>query len=301
MGIWNSAVGLLLVTGAFLSVSLPLGKMATAAGVSAPAWSFVISFGAGILLLPALLASSKARLPNAHKLRYFFITAAISYALPNLILFLVIPRLGSGYSGIMFTLSPVITLAMSIALRLRRPNALGITGIGVGFAGAMMVALSRGEAGRPAELVWVAVALVIPVLLASGNIYRTLDWPPESSPLELAVGSHVASALMLLTGMVMIGDGIPVALLGEIPLAVIAQGTAAAVMFVFFFRLQTVGGPVYLSQIGYVAAAIGLVIGTAVFGERYPTVTWLGAAIITIGVLLTTLAQQAEERRQAAG
>ncbi|HEU4987512.1 MAG TPA: DMT family transporter [Rhizobiaceae bacterium] len=301
MGIWNSAVGLLLVTGAFLSVSLPLGKIATAAGVSAPAWSFVISFGAGILLLPALLASGKARVPDAHKLRYFFITAAISYALPNLILFLVIPRLGSGYSGIMFTLSPVITLAMSIGLRLRRPNALGIVGIGVGFIGAMMVALSRGEAGRPAELVWVAVALVIPVLLASGNVYRTLDWPPESSPLELAVGSHLASALMLFLGMITIGDGIPVALLGEIPLAVIAQGLAAAVMFVFFFRLQTVGGPVYLSQIGYVAAAIGLVVGTTVFAERYPTATWLGAAIITLGVMLTTLAQQAQERRQAAG
>jgi hypothetical protein len=28
-------------------------------------------------------------------------------------------------------------------------------------------------------------------------------------------------------------------------------------MFVFFFRLQVVGGPVYLSQMGYVAAALG--------------------------------------------
>jgi drug/metabolite transporter (DMT)-like permease len=62
-------------------------------------------------------------------------------------------------------------------------------------------------------------------------------------------------------------------------------------MFVFFFRLQDVGGPVYLSQIGYVAAAIGLVSGTVFLGEHYQWLTWLGALIITIGVVMTTKAQ----------
>ena len=43
-----------------------------------------------------------------------------------------------------------------------------------------------------------------------------------------------------------------------------------------------VGGPVYLSQIGYVAAAVGLFSGTLFLGERYGLLTWLGAAVIIV-------------------
>ena len=68
-------------------------------------------------------------------------------------------------------------------------------------------------------------------------------------------------------------------------------------MFVFFFRLQVVGGPVYLSQIGYVGAAVGLISGTLFLGEHYQWLTWLGAAIITIGIVMTTKAQEPERRR----
>ncbi len=71
----------------------------------------------------------------------------------------------------------------------------------------------------------------------------------------------------------------------------LAQIAASALMFVFFFRLQVAGGPVYLSQIGYVAAAIGLFSGTLFLGERYGLLTWLGAVVIAVGVIVTTKAQ----------
>ena len=76
------------------------------------------------------------------------------------------------------------------------------------------------------------------------------------------------------------------------PQLVLAQVASASAMFVFFFRLQAVGGPVYLSQIGYVGAAVGLISGTLVLGERYQLLTWIGAAIITVGIVMTTKAQR---------
>jgi drug/metabolite transporter (DMT)-like permease len=225
--------------------------------VPAIVWAFVISLGAGgVLLVAMLLRRQRIRLTPA-RLRYFFVTAAVSYAAPNLVMFSVIPHVGAGYTGIMFTLSPVITLVLSILLRVRRPNLLGILGIAVGFVGAVMVATTRGEAGQPAALIWVAVALLIPVLLACGNIYRTIDWPRDAGPIELAVGSHLAAAAMLLAGILVLDGGRSLATLAQVPLVVVGQMASAALMFVFFFRLQQVGGPVYLSQIGYVAAAIG--------------------------------------------
>ncbi|MBZ9796518.1 DMT family transporter [Mesorhizobium sp. ES1-4] len=289
--LWDSALGLLVVTGGLLGLTLPFGKLATAAGVPAMVWAFVISLGAGgVLLVVLLLRGQRIRL-TAHKLRYFFVTAAVSYAVPNLLMFSAIPHLGAGYTGIMFTLSPVITLVFSILLGVRRPNIAGIAGIAVGFVGAVMVAVTRGEAGQPAEIFWVVMGLLIPVSLAAGNIYRTIDWPEATGPIELAVGSHLASAAMLLVGILTLLGGKAFTQLGTVPLIVVAQMASASAMFAFFFRLQAVGGPVYLSQIGYVAAAVGLFAGTIFLGEHYQLLTWVGAAIITAGVFITTKAQ----------
>ncbi|TPL70290.1 DMT family transporter [Mesorhizobium sp. B2-3-15] len=289
--LWDSALGLLVVTGGLLGLTLPFGKLATAAGVPAMVWAFVISLGAGGVLLCVLLAHGQRIRLTPHKLRYFFVTAAVSYAVPNLLMFSAIPHLGAGYTGIMFTLSPVITLVFSILLGVRRPNMLSVSGIAVGFVGAVMVAVTRGEAGQPADLFWVMMGLLIPVSLAAGNIYRTIDWPEGTGPIELAVGSHLASAAMLLVGILTLLGGKAFVQLGAVPLIVVAQMASASAMFAFFFRLQAVGGPVYLSQIGYVAAAVGLFAGTIFLGEHYQLLTWVGAVIITAGVFITTKAQ----------
>jgi drug/metabolite transporter (DMT)-like permease len=288
--LWNSAPGLLLVTGALLGLTLPFGKIAAQNSVPPLLWTFIFSFGAASILAIVLLLRRHRLSLSSRLLRYYLITAAVSYALPNFLIFTVMPHLGAGYTGIMYTLSPAITLLMSIALGIRRPNALGILGILVGFAGAVMVAATRGELGQPAEPYWVALALLIPVLLAAGNIYRTYDWPEGANPVELAVGSHFASAAMLMAAMLLQG-GVNFAPLAAVPLVTLAQITASAAMFAFYFRLQAVGGPVYLSQIGYVGAGVGLLSGTMLLGERYQMLTWAGAAVIVVGVVMTTRAQ----------
>lgn len=289
--VWNSAFALLVITGALLGASLPFGKVATANGVPPIVWAFLISFGTGAVLIPALLVTGNRLKLTPHTLRYFFVTALVSYAIPNLLLFSLIPHVGAGYAGIMYTLSPLVTLVLSLLLGVRRPNALGVAGIVVGFVGAVMVALTRGEAGRPADLFWVILGLTLPLFLACGNIYRTYDWPKGSGPIELAAGCHIAAAAMLFAGAVSIGAAGAIGEIASLPLLSLAQVASASAMFVFFFRLQHVGGPVYLSQIGYVAAAIGLVSGTLLLAEHYRLLTWLGAAIITIGVVMTTKAQ----------
>jgi drug/metabolite transporter (DMT)-like permease len=289
--VWNSAFALLVITGALLGLSLPFGKIATANGIPPIVWAFLISFGAGAVLLAALVITGHRLKLSAHKLRYFFVAALVSYAIPNLLMFSLIPHVGAGYAGIMYTLSPVVTLVFSLLLGVRRPNLLGIAGIVVGFVGAVMVALTRGEADRPADLFWVVLSLILPLFLACGNIYRTYDWPKGSGPIELAAGCHLAAALMLLIGAVGTGAAGGLGGLADLPLLSLAQVVTATAMFVVFFRLQDVGGPVYLSQIGYVAAAIALVSGTLFLGEHYQWLTWLGAGIITTGVVMTTRAQ----------
>lgn len=291
-GVRNSALALLVVTGILLGLIPPFGKLASTHGVPPLLWALVISFGAGAVLLAGLAWRGNRLALDRRHIRYYVIVAIVSYALPNFLMFAAIPHLGAGYASIMFTLSPVITLLLSFLLRVSRPNPLGVLGVMIGFIGALMVATTRGQAGHPADVIWVVVGLTIPLSLAVGNIYRTIDWPDGSKPLALAAGSHLASAAMLI-GLVLAYEGASsVRVLWDVPLLVAAQIAASSAMFAFFFRLQLVGGPVYLSQIGYVAAAVGLVIGVVFLDESYALLTWLGAAIIALGVSITTKARR---------
>jgi drug/metabolite transporter (DMT)-like permease len=134
------------------------------------------------------------------------------------------------------------------------------------------------------------------MLVAAGNVYRTLDWPEGADPLTLAVGSNAAAAVMLLA-IGLAGEGVTAfTSLGLSPGVVLVQVLSSAGMFALFFRLQRVGGPVFLSQIGYVGAAVGLVSGSLVLGERYPATTWGGALIVAVGIALMTRSQAAAER-----
>jgi drug/metabolite transporter (DMT)-like permease len=104
--------GLLLASGTLLGLKLPLGKLASGAGVPALVWAAIVSAGVALMLLPTQLTRRGLRLPGAVVLRYTAVSALISFIIPNLLLFTVIPRVGAGYTGLMFALSPVSMLAV---------------------------------------------------------------------------------------------------------------------------------------------------------------------------------------------
>lgn len=293
MGILQNPVALLLVTGTLFGFNFPLGKIAGDAGVSPLVWAMTLSLGVTFILLPVLLASRKFVFPKGRMIRYVILSALISFITPNILLFSVIPHAGAGYTGLMFALSPVFTLALAVAFRLKTPNKLGVIGIGIGLLGAITVSVSRGASPEAPELVWILAALMIPMVLAVGNIYRTMDWPDNAEADTLAFWGH--SFALPVFGVLLVATDSSAAMgtLLDVPATALAQMLVAGIMFPVFFRLQKQGGPVLLSQIGYVAAAVGLLIATLALGETYGTVTWIGAAIIGLGIAVTIRAQQA--------
>ena len=292
----RSPAFLLGAAGGLLGLNFPLGKLAAAAGVPAVLWATVIAGSTALVLGVIALARGTPMPLRPGVLRYFVITAAISYALPNALLLSAIPHLGSGLTAVFYTLSPALTVLLAALARLSRPARLELLGIAFGFVGALLVASGRGEVGRPAAIGWIVAGMLIPVSLALGNIYRTLDWPQGAEPLWLAAGSNVAALGLLLAWAGAVGDLQALPRLGAVPWAVLAQSVVSPVMFVLFFRLQRFGGPVTLSQIGTVAAAVGVAIGAAVLGERYPVVVWAGVAVIAAGLALTAASRLREPR-----
>ncbi len=283
----HAPAALLLMVGALLGLTFPLGKLAGNAGIPPLVWATLLSGGGATVLALALLLRRRSVVLTPQLLRYFAIVAVVSYALPNALIFTAIPHLGSAYAAILFTLSPMFTVVFSFLARLRAPRRLELAGIAVGFVGTLLVASARGEAGRTVEWFWVALVALVPVSLALGNVYRTLDLPRGTPTLVLAVGSNAVAALLLLALSAAAGQLGDFARLATVPGLVVAQIAATAAMLALFFQLQVVGGPVTLSQIGTVSAGVGVLAGTLGLGERYPAIVWIGLAIIAVGISLT--------------
>ena len=290
-GRMREAALLLTGCGLCLGATFPLQKLAAAAGVQPASWVFVSTLGASLIL--TIGAILKGRPPAGGHRVYYLVAALISFALPNLIVFVVIPKIGAGLTAVMFTLSPIMTLTIASLVARRWPDRLGALGIAIGLAGVLVIIAFRGDAGgSDASLGWVLLGLAIPVCLASGNVYRSHNWPPGADPLALASAINIAAAGLLFAAVFASGEGVAgLAGVVGVPGLIAAQIVATGANLAMFFRLQQVGGPVYLSQIGYVAAAVGLVAGTVILGERYPPATWAGALVVVAGVALVTWSQ----------
>lgn len=291
----NRPLVLLLVTGLAFGCNFPLGKLAVAAGVNPALWAAVICLGAGIVVgVAALLFETSGKVSGLY--RYAVVSSVISNVIPLSLTFAAIPHIGSGLTAILVATSPVTTAILSMVLRIRPPSPLGLLGIAVGLAGAVTIIIARHVGFAAEESRWLLLAALIPVFLGAGNVYRTAAWPPGARPMRLGAIVNLAAVLPLLALAWALG-GLDLAPLAAIPGIVAGQVVAATVMYLTFFRLQAVGGPTYLSQIGYVAAAIGVAVGVSFLGERYPPLVWTGIAVVAAGIGLTTLAQARAVRR----
>ncbi|MCH2094254.1 MAG: DMT family transporter [Rhodobacteraceae bacterium] len=278
---------LLVYVGVLTGVTAPLGKLGAEAGISPLVWAAIVSSGVALLLAPWLAWQGRLALPRGAAVRYVIIAGLITFVGANLVLFVALPRLGAGQMGLMFALSPVMTLALASLAGLRRPGVLGLVGVMVGMMGAILVAAARMGEGADLGL-WSLFGLVMPLLLAIGNVYRTLDWPDGADPAVLAMWSH-AVALAVFFALIL-GLGVsPEPVLSAAPWVVMAQLEVSAVTFPAFFLLQRVGGPVMLSQLGYVAAATGFLIAVALMGEIFGPLAWVGVGFIVLGIFATIL------------
>ena len=292
----NRPLVLLLVTGLAFGCNFPLGKLAVAAGVNPALWAAVICLGAGIVVgVAALLFEASEAVPGLF--RYAVVSSVISNVIPLALTFAAIPHIGSGLTAILVATSPVTTAVLSMVLRIRPPSPLGLLGIAVGLAGAVTIIIARHVGFAAEESRWLLLAALIPVFLGAGNVYRTAAWPPGARPMRLGAIVNLAAVPPLLALACALGGLDLLAPLAAIPGIVAGQVVAATVMYLTFFRLQAVGGPTYLSQIGYVAAAIGVAVGVSFLGERYPPLVWTGIAVVAAGIGLTTLAQARAVRR----
>lgn len=274
-------IGLLLFCGATLAVIINLFKAGGQLGLTSSQIAFGSSLGAGLILFLWSLPGGGVPV-NWRHLRAYIALGAISYGVPTALGALIAFQVGAGYSSVMTALSPIVTYALACVFGIATLAARKSIGLALGLVGTMiLVAPGLSDPGGTI-FGWMALGLVIPLALASGNILRTLMVPPET-PSRLIAAGVLLTAACLLAPLALTG---PLAAFGNFQaLGILAACAAISSIFnVALFRLQKVAGPVMLSQIGYVAAAFGIGIAALTFGE-VPTIGMIVAvALIIVGI-----------------
>ena len=278
----------LLATGSLLGLSTNFAKLAAVYGLGPLpflAWSLT---GAAVLLIAA--GGGAAGLPpvTARAVEYAVVSALLSLAAPNLLFFSAVPHVGAGFVSVAIAFPPLLTYVGALGLRIERFRVQRAVGVALALAGAAAIVLPK-LASAETEVSWIAATLVGPVLLAAGNLYRTLRWPPGARPDVLANGMVAAAAVMLMAVCLVSGSTLgPPDLRGRAVLLVAVQAVAFAVQYRLFFVVQKYGGPVYLSLLGSVGAVVGVPVAVFLLGETPPDGLAMSAVLIASGVGLVT-------------
>ena len=291
---------LLLIVGGFLGVSTVFAKAAPTVGwhpVALLQWS-ILGGAIGLFAATRLFSSPDRRAGQEHqrgqlpRLLVYVAVTGVLFILPNMIAVAAAPKVGAGFVSLCYAFPLVLTYAFAVALRLQRFQVIMGAGVLFGVFGGVLLAISGAEMSAEAST-WSALALTIPFFLAAGNIYRTLRWPKGAKPVDLALGMMAVGFVALFAFTAFWGIPVmPTAWTVDAAALLAAQTLIFGLQYGLYFRLQQTAGPVYLSQIGSVAAVVGLGLGFLIFNEIPNAAKFAAVVFVGLGIVLVTVGQR---------
>jgi drug/metabolite transporter (DMT)-like permease len=257
-------------------------RVAVAAAVLVPLW--LLQGGLGALW--------------AHKGRLLLLGALMS-ALPFVLYAFAATRLPAGYASILSASTPLWGALVAATWLKERLPAASLAGLGLGFAGVVLLV-----AGRASFTLGGAAAAIAACLLASLSYGISANFTKRYGagihPLGLATGSQLGATVTLA----------PVAL-ATWPAATPSLQSWAAVLllgvlctgvaYILYFRLIRNAGPARAMSVTYVVPVFGMLWGWLFLGEQVTVPMILGTVVILAGVGLTTGALRVPQLRAGIG
>jgi drug/metabolite transporter (DMT)-like permease len=276
----------LLLNGVVIAAHTLMAKQAYSVGVTPIVYALASAAGAAGFLFLVRLAQRQGWRLTKPQILYGLVAGLISVAVPQVLIYSASAYMNAGIASLAYAFPTPLTYVLASLFGLERMSAGRTLGVGIAFAGAAGLAVTR-SAGPSSDAVWIVLAMLAPLAIASGNIYRARFWPEGSRPLDLAI-AMTASGAFWLAGALAISGGFSVGDVAPMGFAYLAAASAVAAFGnVIYFELQRSGGIVSFSQIGYVGAVIGLAGGALILGERYSGMTWVAALVIAAGVVIS--------------
>lgn len=274
----------LLAVGVGWGATGPFSKLAVSTGnhpIGINFWNTAI----GAVALTAVLLFSRGRLPlDRRHLVFFLICGFLGTALPNSLSYSAYKHLPVGVTVIVMALVPMATLLMSLPLRIERLDVRRLLGLGFGVAAVLL--LPETSLPAPGQVAWVVLPVIVSLSYAAENVYIASAKPPGCSVLETMCGL-LWGALFLLTPAVVVSDAwVDITRFGPPEQAIIAVSVLHMGAYFGFIWLIGKAGPVFASQVGYIATGSGVMLGMIVYSERHSPWVWTALALMFAGLTL---------------
>jgi drug/metabolite transporter (DMT)-like permease len=251
---------------------------------------FVVS---GVILY-AWARNRGARAPTTREWRDASITGVLMLCLGNGLVGWAEQRVPSGLAALLVAVVPLWMVLIDWARpNGRRPTALVIAGVIVGFAGLIVLVGPRNVTGGDPAM-WAAALVLIGASLAwaCGSVFNQFGARPESAALSTGLQMIGGSVGLVAVGLFR-GEASQIHL-GQVSVAswigwIYLVTFGSLIGFTAYIYLLKTVSPAKASTYAYVNPLVAVFLGWAIAGESVTTQTLAAAAVILTGVAMITV------------
>jgi drug/metabolite transporter (DMT)-like permease len=281
------ALALLILGGLAYGVVPSLNRLTAEGGIPYMAYVFWQSLGAGLILLTiGALRGRPPRLRWRH-LRYYLVLGNVGFSIPYCLMVFLATHIPVGVMSLTLALVPILVYATALTLGMERFRLVRVSGIVLGLLGMLCILLPETSLPETGMTAWAALALIPPFLFTAGLIAGERLYPADADSLALAAGTLLAAAALVLPVMLATGNAwFFEAPFDEADAGVVAALFAIALTWFCFVEVIRLAGAVYYSTIAYLESLAGIGFGILIFAERHSLWVWAAAALIMAGLFL---------------
>ncbi len=239
---------------------------------------------AAALLLPLLVR--EGGLPQARAAAgRLALVGALNTAIPFTLFAYAALTLPAGLSSVLNATVPLFGALVGVVWLGERPRPLQFAGLGLGFAGVLVLAWPRLSSASD----WRAVAAALTAtLLYAISAHLTRQTLTGVRPLVIAGGSMTGAAAMLLP-LTLVWHPAASPASGAWGAALMLGVASTAIAYVMYFRLLARAGPTVAMTVTYLIPVFGVSWGAVFLGERLASTALAGGALVLTGVAMATL------------
>ncbi len=284
---------MLVALGTIWGLSNPLTKLALEE-IETFAFAFwQVTLALAVLAAIALVRRSWPPLGGQH-LRYYVFNGLIGLAIPGLNIAIVVQHIPAGLMSAIVSTAALFTYVLAVVLRQERFQWLRACGVLLGLAGALLILVPRTSLPEADMAGWVLMAMLTPLCYGINGVFAERFMPDSTGTATMALGLLATASLCYLPVMLASGQaGLPLPPVWPSTYALYALALGACGAYLLYFSLIRHAGSVFMSQVGYIVVAIGIVGGMLIFGERYSLWVWGGVALLMAGLTLVNAGQDA--------
>jgi len=257
--------------------------------VAAPAFGPVTLIAVRVTIAAALLLPLLVREGGLAQARSaagrLALVGALNTAIPFTLFAYAALTLPAGLSSVLNATVPLFGALVGVLWLGERPRPLQLVGLGLGFAGVLVLAWPRLSSASD----WRAVAAALTAtLLYAISAHLTRQTLTGVRPLVIAGGSMTGAAAMLLPLTLVWHPASPPAS-GAWGAALMLGVASTAIAYVMYFNLLARAGPTVAMTVTYLIPVFGVSWGAVFLGERLASTALAGGALVLTGVALATL------------